>query len=68
MNFRFVGETFPWLEQAARHGLWADGGENDEEEKKADVVRDNDAAVATMEEMKEKWGFPRFEEAKHAAL
>ena len=66
-----MGETFPWLEQAARAGLWADGEEGEEgeegevveEENKEDVAKDHGAAVSTMEEMKEKWGFPRFEES-----
>lgn len=39
---RYIGEEFPWLGEAPKHGLWA------EEEKSKRL---------TMEDMKQRWGF-----------
>ena len=41
-NTRFIGESFPWLNAAPKHRLWAEGMAEQ---------------CSTMEDMKEKWGF-----------
>jgi len=41
VDSRFIGESFPWLNAAPKHGLWAEGKSEE---------------CSTMQEMKVKWG------------
>ena len=41
---RFMGESFPWLTEASKQGLWADDDQPRRQKK-------------TMEQMKQQWGF-----------
>jgi len=44
MDPRFMGESFPWLTEVSKQGLWADDDQPRKQKK-------------TMEQMKQQWGF-----------